>query len=112
MEKQKYITRYEAEEGNSYTFRGWRLCVTRQGERFVRYFSDLKCGGPEKALSRALEMRDELLAELDRKEGQAESVFREFRRRPCGGNLCQPEEEKEGNSLDLSGESGKLRGQL
>lgn len=95
MEKQKYITRYEAEKGNSYTFRGWRLCVTRQGERFVRYFSDLKCGGPEKALARALEMRDELLAELARKAGQSDMIFREFRRRPYGQELCQPEEEKE-----------------
>lgn len=80
MDKNKYITRYQADKGNSYTFCGWRLCITRRGERFVRYFSDLKCGGAEKGLAAALSMRDALLAELERRPLESETVFREFRR--------------------------------
>ena len=44
MTNEKHITRYGQEKGQGYTFKGWRLCITRGGERFVRYFSDLKCG--------------------------------------------------------------------
>lgn len=89
MEKQRYITRYEAEKGSSYTFRGWRLCITRQGERFVRYFSDLKCGGADNGLALAMEMRDKLLDALEASPGMEEAVFGQFRR--CGnkGNMCQ-----------------------
>ena len=32
------------------------MCITRGGNRFVRYFSDLKSGGSEKGLAQALEM--------------------------------------------------------
>lgn len=78
--KERYITRYDAGKGQSYTFRGWRLCVTRNGERFVRYFSDLKSGGEGKALEKAKSMRDLLLAALEREPEDVKSVFMEFRR--------------------------------
>lgn len=63
--KEKYISRYDADKGSSYTFVGWRLCITRRGERFVRYFSDLEFGGSAPALEAALRMRNEMLSDME-----------------------------------------------
>lgn len=62
--KHKYISRYEKEKGGSYTFCGWRLCITRNKERYVRYFSDRRFNGAQAALIAALAERDEMLADL------------------------------------------------
>lgn len=78
--KEKYITRYEAAKGQGYTFVGWRLCITRSGERFVRYFSDLKLGGPEKSLSAALKFRDIMLKTMESGVVDYKAFFNEFRR--------------------------------
>ena len=78
--KEKYITRYEASKGQGYTFVGWRLCITRKGERFVRYFSDLKLGGPEKSLEAARKLRDMMLLAMERGEADYKTLFNEFRR--------------------------------
>ncbi len=78
--KEKYITRYEASKGQGYTFVGWRLCITRKGERFVRYFSDLKLGGPEKSLEAARKLRDMMLKAMERGEADYKTLFNEFRR--------------------------------
>ena len=34
-------------------FEGWRLCITRKGAKFTRYFSDRKYGGEKKAFAAA-----------------------------------------------------------
>ena len=78
--KEKYITRYEATKGESYTFVGWRLCITRKGERFVRYFSDLRCGGNEKALMAARRMRDEMLRAMEDGVENYKEFFNYYRR--------------------------------
>ena len=78
--KEKYITRYEASKGQGYTFVGWRLCITRKGERFVRYFSDLKLGGSEKSLEAARKLRDMMLQAMERGEADYKTLFNEFRR--------------------------------
>ena len=78
--KEKYITRYEASKGQGYTFVGWRLCITRKGERFVRYFSDLKLGGPEKSLEAARKLRDMMLQAMEQGEADYKTLFNEFRR--------------------------------
>lgn len=80
MMKEKYITRYEASKGTSYTFVGWRLCVTRKGERFVRYFSDLHYGDSDKALQAARNMREALLMRIAEGVADYKSLFNEFRR--------------------------------
>ena len=85
MKKEKYITRYSQEKGQAYTFCGWRLCITREGQRFVRYFSDLKCGGVEGALAQAVAMRDEMLSELKAGCACSAELFRRYRRL---GNEC------------------------
>lgn len=85
MTKEKLITRYGQEQGQGYTFKGWRLCITRNGERFVRYFSDLKHGGAENALQQAVAMRESMLAELRANEADSTEIFNRYRRL---GNEC------------------------
>ncbi len=85
MSKEKHITRYGQEKGQGYTFKGWRLCITRGGNRFVRYFSDLKSGGSEKGLAQALEMRDAILRELAADNADWKEIFNRYRRM---GNEC------------------------
>ncbi len=66
MIRTKNITRYETSMGASYAYKGWRICITRQKERFVRYFSDREHGGDsELAFKKAVEMRDAIYAELN-----------------------------------------------
>ena len=78
--REKYITRYESAKGQRYTFVGWRLCITRKGERFVRYFSDLRCGGNEKALIAARCMRDEMLRAMEGGVHNYKEFFTRYRR--------------------------------
>ena len=85
MENEKNITRYGQEREQGYTFKGWRLCITRGGERFVRYFSDLKCGGAEKALEQAIAMRESMLVELADSASNSHEIFNRYRR---VGNEC------------------------
>ena len=81
-QKHKYISRYEKEKGRSYTFCGWRLCITRSKERFVRYFSDKDFDTPQAALNAALTERDTMLADLA--SGKVSNVADYFRqRRKC-----------------------------
>ena len=80
-EKQKYISRYEKEKGGSYTFCGWRLCITRCKVRYVRYFSDKVYQTPEAGLAEALEERERILAELKQvQSGDVAEYFRQRRR--------------------------------
>lgn len=57
MKSKKNLTRFTYE---TTAFQGWRLCLSRSGSTFTKYFSDKKYGGPRKALSAA----EECLAEL------------------------------------------------
>ncbi|MBQ4614135.1 MAG: hypothetical protein IJB31_04320 [Akkermansia sp.] len=77
--KHKYISRYEKEKGGGYTFCGWRLCITRNKERYVRYYSDKTFGTPESSCKAALAERDALLAELN--SGKVTDVAAFFRTR-------------------------------
>ena len=85
MTHEKHITRYGQEKGQGYTFKGWRLCITRGGERFVGYFSDLKCGGVENSLAEAVAMRDAMLLELGDPASDYRAIFSRYRRL---GNEC------------------------
>ncbi len=81
MMRTRNITRYEAGMGSSYSFKGWRLCITRQKERFVRYFSDREHGGSaELAFAEALKMRDAIIAELEAAHAVPSAVFERFRK--------------------------------
>ncbi len=65
MQTYRYITRYNGQKGTRNTFCGWRLCITRQKETYVRYFTDREYESRDKALSAALQMRDAMLAEME-----------------------------------------------
>lgn len=88
-QKYKYISRYEKEKGRSYTFCGWRLCITRSKERFVRYFSDKDFDTPQAALKAALSERDAMLADLG--SGKVLHVADYFRQR----RKCAPQKQVE-----------------
>jgi len=47
MKSRKNLTRFTCETTG---FQGWRLCMTRCGSTFTRYFSDKQCDGSRKAL--------------------------------------------------------------
>ncbi len=81
MTKIKNITRYEAGMGGSYSFQGWRLCITRKKERFARYFTDREYGGDsDLALEEALKMRDAILGELAQGTESSSAVFARYRK--------------------------------
>lgn len=65
METHRYITRYNGKKGTRNTFCGWRLCITRQKETYVRYFTDREYQDSEASLAAALETRDVMLRELE-----------------------------------------------
>ncbi|MCQ2364989.1 MAG: hypothetical protein MJ051_05500 [Akkermansia sp.] len=60
----KNITRYDGGQGPKKGFCGWRLCLTRRKEVFVRYFTDKEYGSDKLSLEAALKMRAEMLEEL------------------------------------------------
>lgn len=52
MKSKKNLTRFTYE---TTAFQGWRLCLSRTGNTFTKYFSDKKYGGERKALKTATE---------------------------------------------------------
>ena len=50
MKSKKNLTRFTYE---SAAFEGWRLCISRAGTTFTRYFPYKKFGGPRKSLNAA-----------------------------------------------------------
>ena len=57
MKSKKNLTRFTYE---SAAFEGWRLCISRAGSTFTRYFPDKKFGSGKKSLAAA----EKTLAEL------------------------------------------------
>jgi len=57
MKSKRNLTRFTYE---SAAFEGWRLCISRAGSTFTRYFPDKKFGGGKKSLAAA----EKALAEL------------------------------------------------
>ena len=62
MKSKRNLTRFTYE---TTAFQGWRLCISRSGSTFTRYFSDKQCGGPRKALKAAEAKLAELKELLD-----------------------------------------------
>ncbi len=60
---QKNLTRYTREKTS---FLGWRVCISRQGHMFTKYFADAAYeNGAEGAYTAAVELRDEILRRLE-----------------------------------------------
>jgi hypothetical protein len=57
------ISRLEQEASGTY---GWQVRIQRKGVRHGRFFSDYEWGGPERALTFALQFRDKVVAHLER----------------------------------------------
>lgn len=62
MKSKKNLTRFTYETA---AFEGWRLCISRAGSSFTKYFSDKKYGGMKKSLTEAQKALDEVKAILD-----------------------------------------------
>jgi hypothetical protein len=62
MKSKKNLTRFTYE---SAAFEGWRLCLSRAGSNFTRYFPDKKFGGGKKSLAAAEKALAELKAVVD-----------------------------------------------
>ncbi|MGJ8657186.1 MAG: hypothetical protein ACSHX6_12110 [Akkermansiaceae bacterium] len=62
MKSKKNLTRFTYE---TTAFQGWRLCLSRTGTTFTKYFSDKKYGSERKALKVAETTRNELAELLD-----------------------------------------------
>ncbi len=63
MKSRKNLTRFTYETA---AFEGWRLCVSRVGTTFTKYFSDKHYGSPELALNAAEQAKDKLLKIVDK----------------------------------------------
>ena len=50
MESRKNLTRYTYD---TTAFQGWRLCLSKRGTTFTKYYSDKQHGGQRKALKAA-----------------------------------------------------------
>ena len=48
MKSKRNLTRFTYETA---AFEGWRLCISRAGTTFIKYFPDKKYGGGRKALA-------------------------------------------------------------
>lgn len=57
MKSKKNLTRFTYETA---AFEGWRLCISRAGTTFTKYFPDKKFGGGKKSLAAAEKTLTEL----------------------------------------------------
>jgi len=62
LKSRKNLTRFTYE---TTAFEGWRLCVSRAGTTFTKYFSDKNYGDGEESLSAAERARTKLLRLID-----------------------------------------------
>jgi hypothetical protein len=62
MKSKRNLTRFTYE---SAAFEGWRLCISRAGTTFTKYFPDKKFGGGKKSLAAAEKALVELKALIE-----------------------------------------------
>lgn len=58
-------------------FQGWRVCISRNGKTFVKYFSDKKFGSEEASKEAAEELLDKIQVLLDESTKKYGGVTRE-----------------------------------
>jgi hypothetical protein len=63
MKSKRNLTRFTYENT---AFQGWRLCISRGGATFTKYFSDKHYGGGKKALQAAEAALEEIKDTLSR----------------------------------------------
>lgn len=62
MKSKKNLTRFTYETA---AFEGWRLCISRSGTTFTRYFPDKKFGSAKESLAAAEKTLADLKALID-----------------------------------------------
>jgi hypothetical protein len=62
MKSKRNLTRFTYE---SAAFEGWRLCISRAGTTFTKYYPDKKFGGGKKSLAAAEKVLVELKALIE-----------------------------------------------
>lgn len=62
MKSRKNLTRFTYETA---AFEGWRLCISRAGTTFTKYFSDKRYGSERKSLAAADLSKNKLLNLVD-----------------------------------------------
>jgi hypothetical protein len=62
MKSKRNLTRFTYD---TTAFQGWRLCLSRAGTTFTKYFSDKKYGGPKRSLTSAEETLESLKLLVD-----------------------------------------------
>lgn len=62
MKSQKNLTRFTYE---TTAFEGWRLCLSRAGTTFTKYFSDRHYGSDRESLAAAQQARSNLIELVD-----------------------------------------------
>ncbi len=62
LKSRKNLTRFTYE---TTAFEGWRLCVSRAGTTFTKYFSDKNYGGGQESLRAAEQARAKLVRLID-----------------------------------------------
>ena len=80
MKSKRNLTRFTYE---TTAFQGWRLCISRTGKTFTKYFSDKKYGGPKKSLQAAekagvAQPSRQVMAELMEESTQGNTLFYRF----------------------------------
>ena len=68
----KNILRYNYKKQ---AFQGWRLAISRNGEKFVKYFADSRYNDYREAFRAAVEARNEILKELNKPGAVPAIVF-------------------------------------
>ena len=62
MKSKRNLTRFTYETA---AFEGWRLCISRAGSTFTKYFPDKKFGGGKKSLAAAEKVLVEVKALIE-----------------------------------------------
>lgn len=75
----KNLTRYTREKTS---FLGWRVCISRQGLMFTKYFADGAYeNGEEGSLAAARALRDEILERLKAEPANTKKILEEYQDR-------------------------------
>ena len=77
----KNLTRYTLEKTS---FQGWRVCISRKGVMFTKYFPDKLYGGEEGAQAAAIEVRYTILTRSAGDPANAKKIMQEMKLRFCG----------------------------
>jgi hypothetical protein len=70
MKSKRNLTRFTYE---SAAFEGWRLCISRAGTTFTKYFPDKKFGGGKKSLAAAEKALEALKAVIEGSKRSADN---------------------------------------